>query len=271
MNSRRQKAVNELSSKLIELKYAKSTHDSYTSEFRKFVHWAFDSRLSRVTEKEIGNYLQQIPGKARHHQAINAIKFYFTHIKKRPMLLKHLERPRRQTQLPVVYSPTEVRKILAHVYNLKHKAILTLIYSSGLRIGEVPKLKIQDIDSQRMKVFIKSGKGDKDRETILARECLTILREYYKAYRPSEYLFPGENGKYSPTSIRAVFDRAKRRAKITKGKVHSLRHSFATHLLNNGYSLRHVQLLLGHSSSKTTEVYTRLIDMNVESPLDIAS
>lgn len=260
-----------MADKLRELKYAKSTYNSYTAEFGKFVDWVLDSRLERVTEKEISDYLRQIRSKAIHHQAINAIKFYFLKVKHRPMLLKHLERPRKQTKLPVVYSEEEVQRIISNVTYLKHRAILTLIYSSGLRIGEIPNLRVTDIDSARMKVFIRSGKGDKDRETILSHKCLDLLRQYFCKHRPTGLLFPGENSKYSATSIQKVFHAARIRAGIQKGTVHTLRHSFATHLLNNGYSLRHVQLLLGHTSSRTTEVYTQLIDLDVMSPLDKVS
>lgn len=138
--------------------------------------------------------------------------------------------------------------------------MLFLIYSSGLRAGELINLKIKDIDGEMMRVFIRGGKGKKDRVSILSQKALDVLRQYFKEHRPKEYLFEGATGgKYSDTSLRKVFQQAMARSKINRNvSLHSLRHSFATHLLEKGVDIRYIQVLLGHNSSKTTEVYTHI-------------
>lgn len=176
-------------------------------------------------------------------------------------------------KLPKVLSEKEVTAILNAVYNLKHKAMLLLIYSAGLRAGELINLRIEDIDSEQMRVFVRSGKGKKDRVTILSHKALTVLREYFKKYRPKEYLFEGQfGGKYSDSSLRRVFGNALKKAGNSKKvTLHSLRHSFATHLLERGVDMRYIQMLLGHNSSKTTEIYTHITHkgwQKIESPLD---
>ena len=163
--------------------------------------------------------------------------------------------------------------IISSISNLKHKVAISLIYSAGLRIGEVVSLKIQDIDSERMLIEIKNGKGSKDRVVPLAQNMLEILRKYYRQYEPKEYLFNGaKGGQYSPISIRNVLKRASRKARIRKNVTpHMLRHSFATHLLESGTDLRHIQLLLGHNSTKTTEIYTHVATSSfsgIKNPLD---
>lgn len=165
-------------------------------------------------------------------------------------------------------------KILSALKNEKHKTILFLVYSAGLRVGEVIKLTAQDIDSQRMLVHIVQGKGRKDRYTVLSEIALEQLRKYYKLYKPEKWLFPGQNPKEYITvrTVERIFENACEAAKITrKVSVHSLRHSFATHLLEGGTDLRFIQELLGHESSKTTEIYTHVTDKSIakiQSPLD---
>jgi len=173
-----------------------------------------------------------------------------------------VKRPRKDNKLPVVLSKEEVAKILDSVDNIKHKAILMLVYSAGLRVGEVVKLKPEDIDSKRKLVFVKGAKGRKDRYTLLSEATLKALREYWKEYRPTKWLFPG------PDKERHITIRTAQRIEVT---IHSLRHSFATHLLENGIDLRYIQELLGHKSSKTTEIYTHVSSkdfMRIRNPLD---
>ena len=163
--------------------------------------------------------------------------------------------------------------MIGQIDNLKHKSILYLIYSAGLRISESVNMKIADIDSKRNLIHVKSAKGKKDRTTLLSQKLLVMLREYYIEYRPKEYLFEGESGRqYSVKSIQNVFNKALKRSGIRKkATVHSLRHSFATHLLERGADLRYIQELLGHSSSKTTEIYTHITKKgmsSISSPLD---
>jgi integrase/recombinase XerD len=180
----------------------------------------------------------------------------------------------KEKKRPEVLSYQEVAKILKVITNLKHRAILFLVYSAGLRVGEVVNLKISDIDSDRMLIHVKQGKGKKDRYTVLSQIALDELRIYVKRYRPDDWLFQGGDGKGHLTerSVQKVFDKARTAAGIKKDvSVHTLRHSFATHLLEGGTDLRYIQELLGHSSSKTTEIYTHVTEKSIskiQSPLD---
>jgi site-specific recombinase XerD len=186
----------------------------------------------------------------------------------------HIPRPRREKKLPVVFSKEEVIKLLEATRNLKHKVILSLAYSSGARLEEVSHLKVKDIDSSHMQIRIGCGKGKKDRYTLLSPKLLILLREYWQLYRPKTYLFEGTNrkGPISTRTIQHIFKNSLKRSKITKdGSFHTLRHSFATHLLEQGTNLRIIQELLGHTNIKTTTVYTHLQNYSpsfVTSPLD---
>lgn len=207
------------------------------------------------------------------NQYINAIKFYFEKVLGRKKGFYQIDRPIQEFKLPKVLTEKEVTALLKSTTNLKHKSMLFLIYSSGLRAGELINLKIKDIDGEMMRVFIRGGKGKKDRVSILSQKALDVLRQYFKEHRPKEYLFEGATGgKYSDTSLRKVFQQAMARSKINKNvSLHSLRHSFATHLLEKGVDIRYIQVLLGHNSSKTTEVYTHITHKGwekIQSPLD---
>lgn len=185
-----------------------------------------------------------------------------------------LPRAKERRKLPVVLSPEEVKAIFDVTHNLKHKAILMTIYSAGLRISEVCNLKISDIDSKSMQILIRQGKGNKDRYTILSKENLKILREYWKMYQPKEYLFLGRyrSTALSPRSVQMAFGKSIKRAEITKHvTVHSLRHAFATHLLDGGTDICYIQKLLGHTRITTTSIYLhlrRLDLLKIKSPLD---
>ncbi len=184
-----------------------------------------------------------------------------------------IERPRKEHYLPEVLSEEEVANILKSISNLKHKVLIMTIYSGGLRISELKNLKVKDIDSNRMQIRVEQGKGKKDRYTLLSKKTLLHLRQYFKEFKPKEWLFEGENGgQYTSSSIYNIFGRALKKAGITKKvSIHSLRHSFATHLLENGTDLRYIQNLLGHSSSKTTEIYTHITTKGfdqIKNPMD---
>jgi site-specific recombinase XerD len=192
----------------------------------------------------------------------------------RPIQLDHLYPKRRADTLPVVLSKQEVQRIFAAVENLKHKAILMTAYSGGLRVSEVIALKISSIDSDRMVIRIAEGKGMKDREVMLSVVLLEVLRAYVKEYKPVSYLFEGQRGgPYTARSCQVVFKEALQRAGIQKeATFHSLRHSFATHLLEHGTDIRFIQELLGHASIKTTQIYTHVTDVQknkLRSPLDL--
>ena len=185
-----------------------------------------------------------------------------------------LSRPKKELRLPNVLSKEDVSHILNALQNEKHKTILFLIYSAGLRVGEVVRLQIKDIDTKRMLIKVRQGKGRKDRYTLLSEVALKQLKKYYLLYKPELWLFPGgKDGSFlTERTVERIFENACTVAKIKANvSVHSLRHSFATHLLEGGTDLRYIQELLGHSSSKTTEIYTHVTEKklsNIRSPLD---
>ena len=208
----------------------------------------------------------------KRHKAFHA-GFYYEQVLGGKRKFYFLDRPKKEKRLPVVLSEPEVVRIFAQMENLKHKCLLMLIYSAGLRIGEALNLKVADIDSARGQVSIRGAKGNKDRMSLLSASLLPLLRDYYQQYQPKKYLFEGMGvGKYSARSAQAVLKRAVQKAKIQKKvTLHTLRHSFATHLLENGTDLRYIQTLLGHNSSRTTEIYTHVSTKalrDIRSPLD---
>lgn len=195
------------------------------------------------------------------NQCINAIKLYFRIQHQKKLDPAFIHRPRSGKPLPNVLSKEEIKLLLTRTLNVKHKAMLSLIYSCGLRSGELIGLRPEHIDSKRMLVLIKNGKGRKDRIVPLSEKILDQLREYFKAFRPVKYLFEGQErgNPYDARSLQQVLKQSVARAGITKPvTLHWLRHSFATHLLESGTDLRYIQELLGHSSSKTTEIYTHV-------------
>ena len=180
---------------------------------------------------------------------------------------------RKEFKLPVVLSKGEVERILRAISNQKHYTLIMLIYSAGLRVGEAVALTLSDIDSERMRIRIRGGKGKKDREVMLSPNVLHQLREYWQQYQPQQYLFEGQQrGQYSARSVQQVLKRAVAKANVNKSvTVHTLRHSFATHLLESGTDLRYIQLLLGHKNITTTQIYTHLTGSaltKIESPID---
>lgn len=231
--------------------------------------------LHLIEDKEFtASTVNQVFGKAIHSD--NALRYLYVDLYKMPFTIGSIPRPRKEKKLPVVLDQSEALKVFDAVDNRKHKTILMLVYSAGLRVGEVVKLKIEDIDSNRKLIHLHGAKGKKDRYTLLSDVVLDSLREYYKMYKPKEYLFEGAEGRkhLSERSVQNVFERAVKAAGIRKHvTVHSLRHSFATHLLESGVDLRYIQELLGHESSKTTEIYTHVSRKSlgkIISPLDSA-
>lgn len=264
--------------KLRELRYSRNTIDSYTYMFREFINYYPKKELTEITEEEIVLYLQYLVTERKistsyQNQAINAIKFYYERVLGGCRKVYLIERPREEKYLPEVLSQEEVTALLNATDNIKHKAVLMTIYSGGLRISELINLKIKDIDSDRMQIRIVQAKGKKDRYTLLGQKTLEVLRSYVKQYQPREWLFEGHNnGPYSETSIKKALRTALDKTKITKRvSPHTLRHSFATHLLEMGTDLRYIQSLLGHQSSKTTEIYTHITTKGFDqimNPLD---
>ncbi len=207
------------------------------------------------------------------NQVLNALKLFYKKFSNKNLDLEKIERPNKSSRLPEVLSISEVEKIRIATGNIKHKSLLSIVYSAGLRIGEALNLKLSDIDSKRMLIRIENAKGRKDRYVPLSAKLVKNLREYYKAYKPKKYLFEGQKrGKYPQGSSGKVFNRAVAKAKITKKcTMHTLRYSYATNLLESGTDIRYIQELLGHNSPKTTMIYTHVSTQSlgkIKSPFD---
>ena len=201
------------------------------------------------------------------------MKFCFEQVLNQPKIFITIPRPKKHLQLPKVYATEQVKKIIQSTNNEKHKTMLMLAYATGLRLQEIINLKIKDINSARMVINVIRAKGKKDRQAILSEKLLVQLRKYFKLYRPKEWLFEGQAGKqYGYRSLQLVFQQAKERNGIQiPGGIHTMRHSFATHLLENGTDIRLIQELLGHNSIKTTIRYTHVSKaqlQKIKSPLD---
>ncbi len=259
-------------------RYSKNTISTYSSVLNTFFKFYKDYKPENITQEQIRKYMLHLVENrdvtaVYQRQTVNAIKFYYEKVLGETLHPMNVQRPKKPKKLPIVLSESEVALLLLQVTNLKHKCILFTIYSGGLRRSEVLNLKPTDIDSERNCIIIRDAKGNKDRNTLLSKKLLELLRTYYKQYKPKDYLFEGANGgKYSITSVRKIFGRALTKSGIRKdAHLHTLRHSFATHLLERGTDLRYIQSLLGHSSSKTTEIYTHITTKgfdNIPSPLD---
>jgi len=249
-------------------KYSNSTVKIYIGCFEKFINYYSNKKLITLDENDIRLYLQELVRLKKSDSylnlMINSIKFYYETVLEMPNRFYRIERPRKKEKLPEVLSKKEVTQMISVTSNIKHKCILSLLYSSGLRRGELLNLKIAHVESNRMAIKVVNGKGGKDRYTVLGKQVLINLRKYFTACRPYIYLFEGRKGeKYSESSVVNIVKRAAKRCKIQKRVTpHILRHSFATHLLEQGTDLRYIQTLLGHSSTKTTEIYTHVAITN---------
>jgi len=263
---------------LLETKrYSVSTARTYVTLFASFRKFYADRSLLDLGDPEIRHYMHQIVKSGKSHsyqnQVINAIKFYYEQVLNMPQRFYDVDRPRKELKLPSVLSEEEVRRMISVTRNLKHKAILVTIYSCGLRLSELLDLKLTDIQSDRNLITIKGAKGKKDRNTLLSPTTLQLLRKYFRVYRPKENLFEGQDGgRYAATSVTQIVRHAVRLAGIRRHATpHTLRHSFATHLLEQGTDLRYIQTLLGHSSAKTTEIYAHVSTKTIgqiKSPID---
>lgn len=258
-------------------RYSFRTIKTYKNAFRLFLIHYDDIQPEDITEIQIRAYLAYKIGEriseSYQNQIINAIKFYYEKVLKQERKTYYLPRPKKPEKLPNVLTEGEVVKFLQSIDNLKHKCMMMLIYSAGLRLSEVVNLRLADVNIAQMLLFVKGGKGKKDRATVLSTKALELLKEYIKLYNPTDFVFDGQyGGQYSVRSVQNIFTEAKIKSEINPyATVHTLRHSFATHLLENGTPLRYIQELLGHQSIKTTEIYTHITDKgrkNVKSPLD---
>lgn len=264
----------------MELKgYGSSTQEIYLTRVRGFVGY-FGRSPDLLGETEIREYLHHLIkerelSQSTINQSYSALKFFYQTTLQREWDVVRIPRIKGERKLPVVFSRQEVGGLLAAVSNLKHRAILTTTYSGGLRVSEAAHLKVSDIDSHRMMIRVDQAKGNKDRYTLLARTALFTLREYWKVYRPSGWLFPGvlPDQPISVRAIQKVFENAVEKAGIQKpASVHTLRHSFATHLAEAGVALPCIQELLGHTSIRTTSIYLHVTKKDlarIVNPLDL--
>jgi integrase/recombinase XerD len=273
-----QEALNAMQRKLEVARYSPNTIDTYLNATKHFFQHFPTKHPQDIRTEDIEAYQHELAtvrkvSNSYLNQVVNAVRYYYKDVLGEAYRVKFIERPRGERKLPKVLSEVEVAAILKAPTNLKHRCILMLIYSAGLRLGELVAMERTDIIPERKQVWIRGGKGGKDRVSLLSEKLLTLLQEYLETYAPRHYLFEGPKGaKYSDTSVQQVFKQAKKKAGITApATVHTLRHSFATHLLENGTDLRYIQTLLGHSSSKTTEIYTHVSTKaigKIRSPLD---
>jgi len=261
--------------------YSHKTIKAYRSCVRSFLSYFSPRNPGDLKEADVREYLLHLLEKKNRpagtvNQVYNALKFLYCDLYERPFVIEHLPRPRKERKLPDVLSQQEVLRLIQAVDNLKHKTMLMLTYASGLRVSEVVRLRIEDLDIERNLIHIRGGKGKKDRYTILPQSMHVLLHHYWKTYQLGAFgwLFPGDvpSRHLSERSIQAVFERAAEKAGINKpASMHTLRHSFATHLLEQGTDLRYIQELLGHQSSRTTEIYTHVSTKSlgrITSPLD---
>lgn len=265
--------------KTLKLKaYANNTIDLYRGELLQLMRLLKDKAFATLTTNQIKSYLlwllqERKCSESKVHTTLNALKFCFEQVLHQPKIFIEIPRPKKHLQLPKVHATEQVKKLIQSTNNEKHKTMLMLAYATGLRLQEIINLKINDINSARMVIHVIRAKGKKDRQAILSERLLIQLRKYFKQYRPKEFLFESEPGKkYGYRSLQMVFSRAKDKAGIkTAGGIHTMRHSFATHLLENGTDLRLIQEMLGHNSIKTTIRYTHVSKAQLEkikSPLD---
>lgn len=265
--------------KLITQRYANNTIKSYKDYASLFLkHLDSYSSLNDVPITAIESFInakveQEQISVSYQKGLVGAIKKLYELILNEKIQLDYLYPKRSFSKLPKFFSKEEIRKLLDNTENLKHKAILMTIYSCGLRLSELLNLKLTDIRSSDQIIRINQSKGNKDRIVSLADKLLEILREYYQVYKPKEYLFEGTTGgRYSERSVQLVLKKALLKAKVqTDGSVHTLRHSYATHLIQSGIDIRIVQELLGHENIKTTMIYTHITDVDKKqtpSPLD---
>lgn len=260
-------------------RYSESTLTTYSEALKSFLIFYREKPIAEITNEDVIVYnnefiLKNNLSASYQNQIVNAIKLFFKTVRETKIEIDKIHRPKRAKLLPNVLSKEEVKLILTVLTNTKHKTMLSLIYACGLRRSELLQLTFEDIQVDRKLLFIKQSKGKKDRIVPISDRIIEMLREYFKEYRPKKWLFEGqrENTKYSERSLEEVLKKSIRLAGINKPvSLHWLRHSYATHLLESGTDLRYIQELLGHSSSKTTEIYTHVSTksiQNIKSPFD---
>jgi len=263
---------------LEQKRYANSTIKTYTSYFRQFVEYFSGQSLDKVSVEQINDYLlklihEESMSPSKQNQLINAIKFYYEKVLGRETQYYKIDRPRKTKALPKIITEDELFRMLEITSNNKNKLIIGLIYSAGLRRGEMINLRKEDIITSKKMIFIRGSKGKKDRVSILSEIVIEFYKIYLEEYKPNYWVVEGPGRKkYSATSIGNIVKKTAKKAGILINVTpHVLRHSFATHLLEQGVDLRYIQELLGHEHSTTTEIYTHVSKKslaNIKSPLD---
>ena len=247
-------------------RYRQSTIDTYSEALKSFLVFYREKPVAEINNEDViifnNDYILKKKLSASYqNQTVNAIKLFFRTVRETKIEVDKIHRPKRAKLLPNVLSKEEIKLILNAHNNIKHKMMLSLIYSCGLRCSELLALQPAHIDSLRNIVLLKNSKGKKDRIVPLSSKILEMLRDYYKVYKPKTYLFEGQTIglQYDARSLQLILKQALQKSEITKpATLHWLRHSYATHLLESGTDLRYIQELLGHNSSKTTEIYTHV-------------
>ena len=278
LNEMQERAVTALEEKLILEGKRWKTIKTYKNQLSSFLRFYKNKRPSSISLKEINQYIiirkkQDNISDSYLNQLINALNAFYARVLEQEDKVTKLERPPKRKKLPNVFSEEEVKLLLSASDNLKHKCMLMLTYSAGLRKQEVLNLRVSDLNFERKTIFVKNGKGGKDRFTFLSEIAMRYLRKYLAQNDLSLWLFEGQyGGQYSPSSLQSIFEKAKKKAKVNPFvTLHGLRHSFATHLVEKLVPLHIVQELLGHSSIKTTEIYLHISNKyrkELKSPLD---
>ena len=268
---------------LSHMKSRNCSMNTIQNYFNSFLQFCYFCQIKKIDKKEldssqVNKLVLELSTRngysiSMRHSLINAVLFYYKNVLGRFDYKNGIIRPKKDKELPHVLSKEAVQSILKNCENLKHRTMLSLTYASGLRVGEILNLKVSDIDSKHMLITVRGGKGKKDRIVMLSEKILVLLRDYFKLYQPSYYLFEGQHGGiYSEASLRKVLSNACIKANLLeRPTLHWLRHSFATHLLEAGTDIRYIQQLLGHASTKTTEIYTHVSNKQIgmiKSPLD---
>jgi len=260
-------------------RYSERTVKTYKESISLFLRYFADKPAEEIENSDLVRFNNEYILKNKYsssfqNQVVNAVKLFFGKVENRQLDIELIHRPRREHKLPNVLSKEEIKAILGAPVNLKHRTMLSLVYACGLRRSELLYLKPSDVDSRRHLLIIRNAKGKKDRVVPISDKIIEMLREYYKMYRPKLWLFEGqaEGEQYSEKSLQSVLKQAITKAEIDKPvTLHWLRHSYATHLLESGTDLRYIQELLGHKSSKTTEIYTHVTEKSlskIKSPFD---
>jgi integrase/recombinase XerD len=278
IDSVNQPALSKLVETLQLRAYSHSTITTYRNEFAQLLYILKDKHVDELDATKLRSYFLYCINTLKLsentlHSRINAVKFYFEQVLRREKFFFEIPRPKKPSILPKVISTKDIKKLFEVTTNIKHNTMLKLCYGMGLRVSEIVALKIKDIDSERMQVFIERGKGKNDRYVNLPESILLQMREYFKEYKPKMYLFEGQyGGMYSVRSAQQVFKDALEKANINKTiGIHGLRHSYATHLMESGTDVMFIQKLLGHRDIKTTLRYVHVSKKevkNIKSPLD---